>query len=1295
MSKRVLSVDDYGNLASSDAQQGFQMVNYGARTSLLKDSQKAQSSTRSKSMSSKMSLANLLDNEEVEGEKKNIADIDKTLSIESILHEILFPGNHILLLYYCILLIFTNTKGLPEHYPLRKKIAIAKINSFSGTIWDLFQILFIGASMFTYILGTYEIDWYAQRCCYITEIVMTQFFLIDFILNFLVRYEAAYFYDIFTIIDILTMLPIYVSFDDPKVAVAIDFMRCLRMLRLMRIFKSFRLVRNLSGVNRQVLILTLTLITLIFMAAGIVQLMENDIKQMHYDCQYINEYTNWKPSCSDILPYTDTSISSWCDCETMRCHPKYIPGDINGEPSKLYCMHFSFFNTFYYIIVTIFSVGYGDITPDTLAAKGVVIALIITTLIIIPMRLSELQSLLSLTSPYSAPYVPQNNENHVIVCGYTSDKKKLERFLKEFFHPDRSTTAGQEYHAVILSQDQPSADIRSVLLSQGLESKCTCVVGSALSIGDLRRVKAESAVAIFFLCNSDADEEIAPIQDSANIIRALSVCNFNNQLDCFVQVLRPEDRTILKDSDVDVILCLDEFKTALQARNAVCPGFSTFIENIFHSFGSVDPEIEAQMAKWYKEYLHGAGMELYFVQLPQQFIKAVRYNYRTIAEAIFCHFHTIVLGLCDKEYSALVFNPNSKDVTDFTNITQFFAIFNVALIIADDQHKAEHIASSLSNELIVQEILYQLHLEEMRLPCKSIRKKTEDSDNLDYSDYESEEDSEDEADEDSYIGYARNAQANTLYDEHEQDRMANVRDDGAISRRISKTVSTRSIALTGKKQSSRNLSRQISTINTNIKRIKEVDSDEEEKEDNNNDEDMDSGKSGYASRIMTDAKNLSGHVIVYGCDANLLMFISELRRPAVRGDTYHPILIISENTPTKWDYIRHKYNDIYFMKGQITKMETFARLNIDEAFSLILLASRNDVMEIDDEHINASTLFTYLKLESHIPKDVFFTVELNSSSNMAVLNATIMRRARLAAVEAKAQLLLNGVAPLIEKSLNEGIADGRTNSVSNRGVRKSVDSKEKEKSPSSTTTTANVATLNSTEAERKESNVARRGSVLFDGNGRFATKRDRSVLIQTGAASTHSRLGNLNGVSFDETKNEDSDRKNSVALSVTSKSIERISEAVSKSDILNMLKQDEELWDAMDSHHVLPVFASARAFVPSSFESLLVQSFYIKLTPMICDKLVCGQLAQTVMQIDVPYRLLGSTFFDLFRIFINFQVLCFGIYRAPQKQLGSTLPYVYTSPPKDCVLSLNDRVYVFGTCSNTTKAVDYCNKLNY
>jgi hypothetical protein len=77
---------------------------------------------------------------------------------------------------------------------------------------------------------------------------------------------------------------------------------------------------------------------------------------------------------------------------------------------------------------------------------------------------------------------------------------------------------------------------------------------------------------------------------------------------------------------------------------------------------------------------------------------------------------------------------------------------------------------------------------------------------------------------------------------------------------------------------------------------------------------------------------------------------------------------------------------------------------------------------------------------------------------------------------------------------------------------------------------------------------------------------------------------------------------------------------------------ETRFWDATDTHHMLPVFASARAYVPSRFESLLVQSFFGVLTPLICEKLVCGQAGQTVLQADVPMVMLGKRFLDLFRI---------------------------------------------------------------
>ena len=66
------------------------------------------------------------------------------------------------------------------------------------------------------------------------------------------------------------------------------------------------------------------------------------------------------------------------------------------------------------------------------------------------------------------------------------------------------------------------------------------------------------------------------------------------------------DRDVLKDSNVDVLICLDELKIILQARNSICHGLSTLVELLFLSFGTV----ERKEDRWFEEYLGGAGVEL-------------------------------------------------------------------------------------------------------------------------------------------------------------------------------------------------------------------------------------------------------------------------------------------------------------------------------------------------------------------------------------------------------------------------------------------------------------------------------------------------------------------------------------------------------------------------------------------------------------------------------------------------------------------------------------------------------------
>ena len=152
---------------------------------------------------------------------------------------------------------------------------------------------------------------------------------------------------------------------------------------------------------------------------------------------------------------------------------------------------------------------------------------------------------------------------------------------------------------------------------------------------------------------------------------------------------------------------------------------------------------------------------------------------------------------------------------------------------------------------------------------------------------------------------------------------------------------------------------------------------------------------------------------------------------------------------------------------------------------------------------------------------------------------------------------------------------------------------------------------------------------------------------------------------------------------------------------------------------------------------LLTQSFYLSLTPVICEKLVCGQVDQIMIQIALPWTLVNRTFLDLFRLMMNHKVLCLGLYRAPSDPFvthgnnKALLPYVYLSPhvsdgcilfdyftsncsrliryhnPDDCfmlydafygvqgdaVLQQNDRVFVYGTSKDTQSAVAFAAKI--
>mmetsp|Transcript_10606 Transcript_10606/g.9171 ORF Transcript_10606/g.9171 Transcript_10606/m.9171 type:complete len:141 (+) Transcript_10606:484-906(+) len=101
----------------------------------------------------------------------------------------------------------------------------------------------------------------------------------------------------------------------------------------------------------------------------------------------------------------------------------------------------------YFTVVTLSTVGYGDVVPDTELGRLVVMMLIMTTIVLIPQQTNELIRLMGMQSVYARALFKANSEvPHIIVTGHVG-VPALKNFCAELFHPDHGN---QDKNAVIL-----------------------------------------------------------------------------------------------------------------------------------------------------------------------------------------------------------------------------------------------------------------------------------------------------------------------------------------------------------------------------------------------------------------------------------------------------------------------------------------------------------------------------------------------------------------------------------------------------------------------------------------------------------------------------------------------------------------------------------------------------------------------------------------------------------------------------------------------------------------------------
>ncbi|CAH8532277.1 unnamed protein product [Schistosoma turkestanicum] len=358
---------------------------------------------------------------------------------------------------------------------------------------------------------------------------MNIFFLLHFIVRLIASSDVLLFWiEWYSILDYLTVPPTIVGFFIKRTWIGFRFVRIFRLCNLPEVLNNLNVIKSASSL-RMCQLCTL-FISIWFAGAGCFNLFENT-----GNLYGVNAYNVSQP-----LPYT---------------------------------------TALYYVIVTMSTVGYGDIVPQTYLGRAFISLFILFALATFASAIPEIVDMFFNVSKYSGVYQKPEGKSHIVVCGdITTDSVRT--FLSDFLHEDRQRS---DVEVVFISRSKPDLQLENLLRLHFLRVKY--FRGTVMDHTDLQRVKMESADACLILASATAKD---PYQtDAANIMRVIAVKNFASHVRIIVQLLQTENKAYLLNSPYwnwecgDEIICFSELKLGFLAQSCIAPGFSTLVTNLF------------------------------------------------------------------------------------------------------------------------------------------------------------------------------------------------------------------------------------------------------------------------------------------------------------------------------------------------------------------------------------------------------------------------------------------------------------------------------------------------------------------------------------------------------------------------------------------------------------------------------------------------------------------------------------------------------------------------------------------
>ncbi|NXC69601.1 KCNU1 protein, partial [Anhinga anhinga] len=453
------------------------------------------------------------------------------------------------------------------------------------------------------------------------DTVFNAFFLLYFGLRFVAADDKLRFWlELNSLVDFFTIPPVFVSYYLKKNWLGLRFLRALRLLELPRILQFLRITKNNYSIKLSKLFAVF--ISTWLTAAGFIHLVENN-------------------------------------------------GDPWVQPANSQSL--SYFKCMYLVMMTMSTVGYGDVVVQTKLGRTFVIFFIIGGLVLFANFIPEVVEIVESHKNYKSSYEVVSGKNYIVVCGNIT-LESVTTFLRDFLLQDKGNVCTE---ILFLGESLPSLELEAVF--KCYSAYTTFFYGSALNSEDLKRVGMESANACLILADVHSPQPYT--EDTSNIMRVLSIKNHYPNTRVILQIIQSRNKVYLPNipnwdwRTGDSIICLAALKLGFVAQSCLVPGLSTLLTNLF--IVKEDTETKRKYLKD-KMLLEDQDYKVMTFQLSNDFADM---TFIEVCRLCFVKLNLVLLGIelkfGSQGESAILINPSAQ-IKLHQNTLGFFIAHSLA-----------------------------------------------------------------------------------------------------------------------------------------------------------------------------------------------------------------------------------------------------------------------------------------------------------------------------------------------------------------------------------------------------------------------------------------------------------------------------------------------------------------------------------------------------------------------------------------------------------------------------------------